>query len=733
MYRVDNTYLEDEVRDGFFVSSKIKRAWANGLVLLAELDKICEKNNIKYSLDWGTLLGAVRHRGIIPWDDDFDIVMHRNELDRFMDVCKKEYADSFNFITFENNDYHWKFIVSFANTERMCFKPEYLKTHYNFPYISSIDIFVLDNVSDDYEQEKKRNERVKRLVNIDSGIEHGDFTDSQLKILFSTIERDFGEEISVKESQTDIRRKLCSLVLKELKRFNSINTKKVAQIVPWGMNEKQLYPREYFERTMKVPFEELELSVSIYADELLKIKYGDYQRIVRGTFGHGYPFFESQRKGLDTDMDIYPHYKYLPNAKYEYNDASSLKVITKEYLSHLSEIVGLMKSASDDEIILICEDEQAMAIDYGTLVEEANGEGGPLISNLEKYCELLFNYCEGACALTDIEKVVTSIADSATSQILSKKEILFVCYKNKQDSLFSNIMNDAINNLDANTDIRVMALPYGYKEYDGSINELLRGEFICPDKVKVANFEDYDFSLHCPDKVYIQNPYDQYNTTTGTLPELYIANIRQYTKELVYVPYLEVADFTKEDENQNYNIKDYVCSPGVALSDLVILGSKEMKERYIEILVDWAGKETEEVWKDKISVVDGEKNECTLKNLKRLLVYCSASSLLYGKENYLKKIKDNLRIIQESGMNTTLVLSPQFIKIVSEHADYLLGEWEDIMRGIEQSENVVIDESDNIEYLTSESSAYYGEPSVYATKMMLKHKPVMIRSVYNNN
>lgn len=86
----DDKYFKTEEIDGFVVDSMMKRAWAAEMEIMQEIDRICKENDLQYYAAWGTLLGTIRHKGFIPWDDDMDMGMLREDYERFIEIAPKK-------------------------------------------------------------------------------------------------------------------------------------------------------------------------------------------------------------------------------------------------------------------------------------------------------------------------------------------------------------------------------------------------------------------------------------------------------------------------------------------------------------------------------------------------------------------------------------------------------------------------------------------------------------------
>ncbi len=85
----------------------LRKVQLTQLEIMIEIDRICKEHNLKYLLFYGTLIGAVRHGGFIPWDDDLDIVMPRDDYEKFLQIAKKELSDTYWLQSLETDPEYW--------------------------------------------------------------------------------------------------------------------------------------------------------------------------------------------------------------------------------------------------------------------------------------------------------------------------------------------------------------------------------------------------------------------------------------------------------------------------------------------------------------------------------------------------------------------------------------------------------------------------------------------------
>lgn len=135
--------LNDEIIDGYSVTADVKKIWNAQLELLDKFQQVCEKYNLPYFASGGTLLGAIRHNGYIPWDDDIDIHMLASDYEKFCKVAPEELKPYFwqEWRT-EEGYYPWHAKIRNSNTTG-CTKWEFENWSENMNKGIFIDIFPL--------------------------------------------------------------------------------------------------------------------------------------------------------------------------------------------------------------------------------------------------------------------------------------------------------------------------------------------------------------------------------------------------------------------------------------------------------------------------------------------------------------------------------------------------------------------------------------------------------------
>ena len=134
------------------------------LAMLDEFVRICDANGIDYFLSGGTCLGAARHKGFIPWDDDIDVGMLREDYDRFAQACKTELSDGFIFQDM-NTEPNCGLVFGKIRKKGTVYSETY-SSHIAMSQGVWIDIFPYDRVSNDSTERIKQYRKVSFLKNL---------------------------------------------------------------------------------------------------------------------------------------------------------------------------------------------------------------------------------------------------------------------------------------------------------------------------------------------------------------------------------------------------------------------------------------------------------------------------------------------------------------------------------------------------------------------------------------
>ena len=282
MLQFPKGYFEDEVRDGFYVSSIMKKCWAAQLEVLSDIDRVCKRYDIRWYADCGSLLGAVRHGGFIPWDDDLDICMFRSDWEKFFFYAKEELPKDYVIMTIRDLPGYEEVIGRVVNGNTINYSAEHLKEFYGCPYTVGVDIFPLDGIYDDEEKEKDRKERTKAVL--------------------ARMNSEEGEK-----KRRDMLK--AETLYMECPCEEAENLALMPFYIP---SDNHIFPRKLYEGSVLLPFENTYVRVNARYDELLKIEYGDYMQVNKSGGMHNYPVYIDQEKILRDNLGRNP-YRYTIN------------------------------------------------------------------------------------------------------------------------------------------------------------------------------------------------------------------------------------------------------------------------------------------------------------------------------------------------------------------------------------------------------------------------------------
>ena len=301
MIEFSEDYWKEEIRDGFRVPETMKKAWAVQMTVLDRVLEIAQKHSIRVFMDYGSLLGAVRHHGYIPWDDDVDICVLRDDYMKLIFFLRDEMPDYclvYSFYTQENYAEPKGFVTNRTVID-IGKDPEEKKItemYYGCPYMTGLDIYPLDYVPKDPEQA----EYVKSLYSAvyDLAFQFERYSASgELEGYLSEIEKITGQRVKRDEHLKDNIWKLADKIAMMTPRKES---NAVLWYSDWVASKKD--PRRklsWYKDTVYMPFEMMKVPVPVGYDEVLRVRFGDNYmtpQIQKGA--HEYPFYAGQERKI---------------------------------------------------------------------------------------------------------------------------------------------------------------------------------------------------------------------------------------------------------------------------------------------------------------------------------------------------------------------------------------------------------------------------------------------------
>ncbi len=307
-------FFKKEERCGFVVGEPMKRNWAAQIQVLEDVRELCEKHDIRWFAYAGTALGAVRHKGFIPWDDDVDIAIVGEDYIKFMYYFKDELDDRYDLL----NPYaypQWD-IDSFSRItagKTMDFTAEYLDRYHNCPFLVGTDVFPFYYVPRDDEQKEYILDLLHRVVALENLNAYniklqkdGKFEESReindvIAEGMANIQKDTGFEFTADRLLAN----QLAMLFDQIARFTTEEEADyVARYNSFECGGRMFYHKDLFKETTWIPFENIKVPLPADTTTFLTTKFGkDYMTFKKSGAFHEYPYFGKQFREYKNEIE----------------------------------------------------------------------------------------------------------------------------------------------------------------------------------------------------------------------------------------------------------------------------------------------------------------------------------------------------------------------------------------------------------------------------------------------
>lgn len=784
---INDLYFANEIREGFFIPGMVKRSFAVQMDILEHLDSLCQKYGLKWFADYGTLMGACRHGGFIPWDDDLDICMFRKDIEKLLDAAD-ELPEGYKVLTLKNEPDYDNFLIRVTNTDAIHLDNDYLLKHQGFPFVSGIDIFPLDNIFDDKEKEDIRKTKVKFVYNILNNLNKPSIGSNNE--IIKAVEETTGYLV---DRTVPLANSLYKVLEQLFIEANNQNSEFVTVMPFWCAYDNHKFPRYYFDKRIKLSFEDRTIYASPAFDAYLSNAYGSWQIANRVGGIHDYPFYGSQENVLieKTGKRFYGYsdneYKSIFENKDRTRRAEHKELLNQnakvcELLNKLLSLVEKSCNAEDyASVATLLEKSQELSIALGTSIENKYGEGTETVGLLENYCEAIYELFvainsdskdseEISYKVTNMAKIL-SVITANCNRLSNDRFLLFIVSSLEQWNAVSLFVRDRVKS----DYIYIINAPYYIKDSVKNIKadsqnfsklneKLIIDSLFHTDKndldnkdIQKVRFVDFSnekvnelFSKIHFDEIYITDPFDD-SQSAITVPEsLYSGKLKDYSDKLIYIHSFDTDDISERDQKSYLNAETYIYTPAVLWADEVLVPSENLRNIYIEKLAKKFERiESKELvsgysfFDKKIAVNSLIKRarDCSVsknneQNKKVMLFYFGFSLVYTDGEKAVNKLKSVLELfkVNENKLNIIWVIEEDIENILEDFGNIYADEFNNIINDYKKKTDtniklVSVKNMNDIEAVAKECDAFYGNGGMPLTACVRRQIPIMIMNI----